>query len=346
MKVYINTTDDKVALLNRTGGLFFSNSISADIEVSIVIADAKCETILDRVASIPTVVLVGVYKDKDSSMAKLLLNRGLPQESLIYKDGELLKNHLGEPLKTPVPRGVGYNALKELAEYAKSRNLLPETIVWNPEANTEEAIIEFPTQTPRQAKPESKTPQAKPEIAHSQTKSEAKVPAEPLKQHVRTVPLSNFIKEYPKTILLMRTSTDIDTSKLLHSLRSRYEFKLLDITDNRKSAPGGSLNEAVKTGYYSYLDKELVYTYGPKLPLLVIEFDFFGANADLVNNLYEMVNQRYFVPAVDEADLQTVRDWLNNGLELDGVIVLNEEALNYYNKEFKQNVFTADTLSL
>lgn len=339
MNIFINTTDDKVALLNRPGGLFFSNHINADTEVSIVIADAGLETILEKITDIPTVVLVGVYKDRNSDVAKSLLNGGIPQESLIYKDGEYLKNHLGESFKTLVPRGVGYNALKELAEYAKSKNLLPEAIVWNPD----KTIIEFPTTTAKSEQLRPEVPQNKPEQKKApQTKPETKPLAEP----VKTVALSNFIKDYEKIILFMKTSVDLDISKLIHSLRDKQEFKLLDITDQHKSIHGQNLNEAVKTGYYSYLDKELVYTYGPKHPLLIIEFDFFGVNSDLINSLYEVVGQRYFVPTVNEVDLQTVRDWLNNGLELDGIIVDSEAALNHYQKEFKQNIFTADTLTL
>ena len=90
MNIFINTTDDKVALLNRPGGLFL-NHINADTEVSIVIADAGLETILEKITRHPTVVLVGVYKDRESNQVKSLLNGGIPQESLIYKDGEYLK---------------------------------------------------------------------------------------------------------------------------------------------------------------------------------------------------------------------------------------------------------------
>lgn len=350
MNVFINTDDNKIALLNKLGEYSFSNDINTEFDVSVLLESKEIEDIISVIIKIncPTVVLVGNYENKDNSISKLFIDNGFPLESLIYKDNDVLKNYLGMSFKTPVPRGVGHKSLIELVNYAKDNKLMPELIIWNPSEHDPEDIVTFPDkkEQPVESKPVSKTRINEARTVYEAKFKEAKPDNTEAKAIIQAISIENYLKQFKKITLLLRTNSDTDTSDIIQTLSQRYKFTLLDITDKQNNylLYGKDREEATLTGYYSFVEDNLVHAITPSTDTLLIEFDLLGKRTDLIDDLYVISSSKIFIPTSepDETDIKAIRDWINNGLELNGILVKNQEALNAYKKIIGENVFTAE----
>lgn len=383
MNVFLNAPDEQITLLNNIGEFLFTNNINKDINAVVLISgqDEIIDDVIEK--NVPTIVLVDAYHNKEGRVSKSFLNRGFLAKSLIYMDGERLKNHIGEEFNTLVPRGVGLAALKELIEYAAENNLYPELIIWKPI----EPTITFPTtqqadvvEQPIENTVTSEKLQPKQEVFDKSFKEESKrienfkkeMKQEPPKEVKReskkqvrnetfNVTLDKYIKSHEKVILLMKPTIQYEPQLIIKELREKERFNLLDATDNQSlfSLYGRSIDEAISTGYYSIIRNNQVNTGSIKVSTLIILLDSFGNNSSMIDDSYDIVNQKYFVLSNHECvntsedddrlpkekDIGVVIDWENNGLSADGVLVENE-MLAYYKQELKLPIFTVENFTL
>lgn len=364
MKILINLSDDKIKALNNYQKCEFSNK---DGEVAIIIEGGILDVFLEKALDerLPTVVLAGVYPNKENEVSKKCLEHGLLPQSLIYKNEDTLIDYTGETtFKTKVPRGVGINALMEVAEYATKNKLVAEFIVWNPtpleigvkNKNKEEVIIQ--TKEPelvaqKQGKNDVKgIKEEKPfHIAEEKQVVNKESVKETIKPSTQTqiMELNTYIKTFEQVIILFKLSNNADTLTVVNDIQNKYLATLLEIDDNLKMFSRYASNEekAVLMGDYSYYKDGFIRTSAEnKNKVLLIDIELLGDYSELINDLYEEATKKIFVPSntYDEEELQTLKDWKNNGLIIDAIIVANKNLYDIYVNEIGEVVYYSDEI--
>lgn len=361
MEILINLSDDKVNILNNYRDYQFSNKNG---KVAIIINENNFESFLSQAIknNLPTVVLAGTLKNKDNKVSKLCLEKGLMPQSLVFKNSNTLVDYTEEKVfQTLVPRGVGLNALIELADYAVENNLVAELIIWNPD-EAEEVLIVLDDELPEDTKTEkegkikdvskeppavtsiegrqrnSKVERIRPNEREELPKVEENKPVKNTLSNIHKIELSTYMANFDQIILLLRLSENSNNLSVINDLQNKYPATLLEIekTPSMFSRYASSQEKAIELGDYSFFkDDYVIANPSVKNKILLIDIELLGDFSDLVNGLYESSNKKIFIPSDTyiEEELLVIKDWKNNSLDIDGIIVFDEHMYDVYTKE-------------
>lgn len=325
MKIAINLEEKSIEKLNNfTGGKANFCIFEAIADVYIVLENSdQLESDVAKACSMikPVIVLI-----KNNEKYNLISDHGLFNRNIFYKQGNELKNYANEVMKTKIPRGVGTNALLELATFAIEQGLIPELIIWNPEEeevvwNTQDNITPVEPFQAQKHKQKSEEPQ------------------------IINLNLNDFLNNFKKIVLLLKTVENSDISNMIEHFKEIETFSFLDLSKECISSKiyASDLQLAVKENNYSYLSTDVIYTNDSiKGDTLLIEIDMFS---DLIDTVYPIAEKVIIIPSNDTESLDLINGWVENKHRLDYLLVQDADFSILKNK-VTQKVYTVQYATL